>query len=153
MLVGIAGATPSEEFTLGDVVVASELRDFSIRASVFKKPTEYRSGGGRMSAAVDDFIGLLAGRQNELGDWNEVTSIGRVSPLVNARSAKKLYGKKDWKKKVRERLLHHFPTPKSHRKPHITARSFAGGNTLMKDVKLWQEWQSHARQVETWKWN
>ena len=44
LLVGIAGATPSTEFTLGDVVVATELHEFSVRAGVFDKGIEYRTG-------------------------------------------------------------------------------------------------------------
>jgi nucleoside phosphorylase len=61
MLVGIAGATPSSEFTLGDVVVATELHDFSVRAAVFGQQTQYRAGGGPMAPEVEDFIALLAG--------------------------------------------------------------------------------------------
>ena len=34
MLVGIAGAIPSEEYTLGDVVVATRLHDFTVRAAI-----------------------------------------------------------------------------------------------------------------------
>jgi nucleoside phosphorylase len=148
MLVGIAGATPSEEFTLGDVVVASELHDFSVRAAVFDKKTEYRPGGGRMAAAVDEFVGLLAGRQHELGAWNEESSIGGPPPPVDVSAEGKIYGDENWREKVRQAISHHFPTPATTRRPRLTARPLAGGNVLMKDDALWQEWQAHARQVE-----
>jgi len=148
MLVGIAGATPSDEFTLGDVAVASELRDFSVRAAVFSKEAAYRAGGGAMAPAVDAFIGLLAGRQHELGEWNTLAAIGLPSPPVAAKGAKAVYGDKGWRQKVRAAMSQHFPTPETTRKPQITVRPFAGGNALMKDDALWQEWQSHARQIE-----
>jgi hypothetical protein len=109
MLVGIAGATPSDEFTLGDVVVASELHDFSVRAAIFNKETAYRPGGGRMAPAVADFIGLLAGRRRELGDWNEASVIGQPSPPVDVDRTGAIYGDQDWRKKVREKISHHFP--------------------------------------------
>jgi nucleoside phosphorylase len=146
MLVGIAGATPSREFTLGDVVLATELHDFSVRAAVFGKGTEYRGGGGAMAPEVEDFIGLLAGRAH--GDWNEVQAIGRRSPPVDVDAPDATYGDPDWQRKVRSAMSHHFPTPRSVRKPQMTTRPFAGGNLLVKDDALWREWQSHARQIE-----
>jgi nucleoside phosphorylase len=149
MLVGIAGATPSTEFTLGDVVVATDLHEFSVRAAVFGKGTEYRPGGGAMAPEVEDFIALLAGRQDDLSDWNEVPVIGRRSPPVDIRRPKAVYGDKRWRTKVRAAISSHFPTPESTRKPQIITRPFAGGNVLIKDDGLWQEWQSHARQIET----
>jgi nucleoside phosphorylase len=148
MLVGIAGATPSSEFTLGDVVIATELHEFSVRAAVFGKGTEYRPGGGAMAPEVEDFIGLLAGRQDDLGNWNEVSTIGQPSPTVNVRRRGAIYGDRAWRDKVRKAISRHFPTPESTRKPQITTRPFAGGNVLIKDDALWQQWQSHARQVE-----
>jgi nucleoside phosphorylase len=148
VLVGIAGATPSGEFTLGDVVVATELHEFSVRAAVFDKGTAYRPGGGAMAPEVEDFIGLLAGRKGDLGNWNEVSTIGQPSPSVDFRRRGAFYGDTAWRKKVRKAISGHFPTPDITRKPQITARPFAGGNVLVKDDALWQQWQSHARQIE-----
>jgi nucleoside phosphorylase len=148
VLVGIAGATPSSEFTLGDVVVATELHEFSVRAAVFDKSTAYRPGGGAMAPEVEDFIGLLAGRKGDLGSWNEVSTIGQPSPNVDFRRRGAFYGDRAWRNKVRKAISGHFPTPDITRKPQITARPFAGGNVLVKDDALWQEWQAHARQIE-----
>ena len=148
MLVGIAGATPSSEFTLGDVVLATELHDFSVQAAVFEKVTEYRPGGGPMAPEVENFIGLLPGRLHDLGNWNEASSIGRTSPPVDVNRPNAIYGDSDWQKKVREAISQHFPTVESTRKPQITTRPFAGGDVLVKDDGLWREWRDHARQIE-----
>ena len=102
-----------------------------------------------MAPEVEDFVGLLAGRhQDDLGNWNEASIIGQPSPTVDVRRRGRIYGDKPWKGKVRKAISQHFPTPETTRKPQITARPFAGGNVLIKDDALWQQWQSHARQVE-----
>jgi len=148
MLVGIAGGTPSSEFTLGDVVVATELHEFSVRAALFGKDIGYRLGGGAMAPEVENFIGLLVAREPELRNWNEITAIGKPSPPVDVKRRGAIYGDKDWRKEVRKSISYHFPTKLTERKPKITTRPFAGGNILMKDDALWQQWRSKARQVE-----
>lgn len=146
MLVGIAGAPPSDEFTLGDVVVATELNNFSVRATVFGKPLEYRLGGGRMARDVEDFIALLAVRRKRLGNWNEKEVLGLKTPRVDP---SRTYGDRKWRKKVRDAIRVHFrPSGILKRNPRITTRSFAGGDTLVKDDATWKEWQAHARQIE-----
>lgn len=146
MLVGIAGAPPSDEFTLGDVVVATELRDFSVRAAVFDRPDSYRLGGGPMARKVQDFASTLAGRQDELGNWNEKQVLGLKTPSVDASNT---YGDETWRAKVRNAISVHFdPSGARRRKPKITTRSFAGGDALVKDPETWQQWQTHARQIE-----
>ena len=134
LLVGIGGASPSDEFTLGDVVVATELHEFSVRAAVFGKQTEYRAGGGGMHTEVEDFIALLSAR--DLGEWNEPSAIGRKTPPVDIKGPKAIYGDPNWRKKVREAISCHFPTIDATRTPQITTRPFAGGNVLMKDDAL-----------------
>jgi len=90
--------------TLGDVVVASELHDFSVRAAVFGRDTTYRAGGGPMAQEVDDFIDLLAGREQDLGNWNEVSVIGQPSPQVDVNGPDTIYGDETWRDKVRKAI-------------------------------------------------
>jgi hypothetical protein len=101
-----------------------------------------------MAPEVEDFIALLAGRQDDLGNWNEISVVGQPSPRVDVKRRNAIYGDKAWQGKVRKAISEHFPTAESTRKPQITARPFAGGNVLVKDDALWRQWQSHARQIE-----
>jgi nucleoside phosphorylase len=59
VLVGIAGGVPAREFTLGDVILATRLHDFTIEARVQDQPPEYGVTGGPMHKVAQDFLAVL----------------------------------------------------------------------------------------------
>ncbi len=70
LLVGIAGSPPSDDHSLGDVVLASRLVDFSISAAVEGRGQEFDAAGGSMTPSVEAFLGHLPAWDDELKAWN-----------------------------------------------------------------------------------
>lgn len=149
LLVGIAGGVPANEFTLGDVVAAMRLTDFSVRAAIETKEgskTHYAVGGGPMHRRVQDILALLPAMSNQLGDWNSEESIGSVKPKVTL-AAKNFYGSNDWKAKTKATLSRHFGIAIVPRPPLVTTGVVASSDTLMKDTQTLEQWQESARQL------
>lgn len=146
LLVGIAGGAPAVEFTLGDVVAALRLTDFSVKAALEDKPVQYAVGGGPMHKQVQNYLALLSAMSDELGDWNSQTSIGMDRPPVKL-VARNFYGDEDWQKKVKEYMTRHFGRFATPRRPLVTTGTIASSDTLIKDSRTLQQWQESARQV------
>ena len=85
VVVGIAGAKPESEFTLGDVVVATRLHDFSQSAALAGGRTETTNLGGSMHAVVRAAAANLLAIEHLLGDWNSEGAIGRPKPPIDLR--------------------------------------------------------------------
>jgi hypothetical protein len=86
---GIAGAVPSLDFTLGDVVCANRVHDFSVRASVEGRPDEFNAGGGPMHPEVQRVVASLPAIVQRVGTWNSLKRIG-MGKAAYTRSADKL---------------------------------------------------------------
>src|SRR5262245_44557794 len=56
MAIGIAGAIPHHEFTLGDVVVAKRLHDFSVGAALENRDLQAANQGGPMHKGIQDIL-------------------------------------------------------------------------------------------------
>src|SRR5205085_12612492 len=69
LVVGIAGGLPSDDITLGDVVLSTRVHDFSVEARKFQEDTTYNVGGGPIDKAIAAGVANLGGRELELGDW------------------------------------------------------------------------------------
>jgi hypothetical protein len=82
-LIGIAGAIPSQEFTLGDVIAASRLHDFTLTAWKDNAQPEYQQRGGGMHPSVIDLLNSLKFRKNMLNRWNSIQSIASDSNEIS----------------------------------------------------------------------
>jgi nucleoside phosphorylase len=150
MLVGIAGGMPENEFSLGDVVVASRLTDFAVSATLQDKPSEFSVSGGMMHQDVEDFVAHLPAFSKKLNGWNKANAIGRTRPRLTVNrdsTAPEYYGDDDWRKKVIASLCETFPATGRRRGPIYVARPVISSNTLVKSTELAREWQHAARQV------
>jgi nucleoside phosphorylase len=151
LLVGIGGAVPSFDFTLGDVVCATRVHDFSIRAALEGKTDEFTVAGGPMHPQVADLLASLPAIRKRLKAWNSEDTVGSVRPIIKVpRAASDLfYGDSSWRKKVRQSLLHHFKKPQgtASRDPIITAQPVISSDVLVKSTKLLSEWKRAARSV------
>jgi len=150
ILVGIAGGVPDSEFSLGDVLLASRLHDFSVSAAIEGSPPTFEQTGGPMHPEVERLLAALPAWRDRLGDWSSQTSIGRAKPTVcvpKAPNARSLYGSSDWKRKVRDSLAWHFPPASPARPPLFHIGPSAGANVLLKDTQLLSRWQESARHL------
>ncbi len=146
LLVGIAGGVPEYEFTLGDVVIATRLNDFSVEAAIEGEPTKLDGKGGYMHKSIQDLLAILPAMTTELKGWNNKKKIGQDQPPVEI-SNERLYGDDSWKSKVKKTLLTHFNSSKK-RRPICTTAPIASSNKLVKDADLLEQWQESAKQIK-----
>ena len=153
-LVGIAGGVPDHEFCLGDVIIASYLHDFSLKAVTEEKTPTYQSHGGPMHPAVDRFLQTKIAGKNATRLLNLAGLLTdpllRVHPMVfdGATSNKTLfYGDDSFRRKVEEIITNRFPRGIRNGPPRIWPGPCANGDMLVKSAMLLQEWQESARQL------
>ncbi len=150
VLIGIGGAVPSKDFTLGDVVCATHVHDFCVRAVKEGGASTFNVGGGEMHNTILSLLGSLPQIIRTLPEWNTPAKIGCEPPAVEALSPRKvslLYGSTEWRKEVCECVAHHFADGKRVKAPTATAGAVASSDALIKDTETIQAWQTDARAV------
>ncbi len=150
LLVGIAGGIPDNEYTLGDVLLASHLHDFAVTAAVEGKGGAQNVKGGPVHKEVEVFLAHLPAWKGLLGAWNSPEVLGQDKPAVRPpelTEAKELYGDERWREKVLKSLRRHFPPDQPPRPPLFWIGSVASSNALVKDTVLARQWQSAARDL------
>ncbi len=148
LLVGIAGGIPHYEYSLGDVVLASRLNDFSVSAAIQGQSPEFNVSGGPMHPDVENLLKHLPALTAKLTGWNQRRSIGRQKPVVvipEEISDTSYYGNTDWKRSVQSSLQTNFPAGKRIRSPKSLIAPMISTNTLDKDTDLTRQWQQAAR--------
>lgn len=148
VLVGIAGGFPNDDFSLGDVAIASRIIDLSVCA-ISHGEIEYTTGGGPLHPDVQNLVGMLPGREEMLGPWNERESLDQEKPKITLPKSsrnKLLKGEdKEYKKKLIKSLTKHFS---KGRPPRFHPACLATSNTLVKDTDLVAEFKKVARDIE-----
>jgi len=130
VVVGIAGGVPSDDFSLGDVIVGTQVVDFTREAVKQGKPSEYDLAGGPAHKQVRSVVAHLSALKNELGEWNSDEAITLPRPGVNL-GPEKFYGSDDWRNKTRQSLEKHFAAV---RKPLVETGPIASSDRLVKDA-------------------
>lgn len=148
LLVGIGGAVPSPDFTLGDVVCATRVYDFCVRAAKESESDRFSAGGGPMHKEVENILSRLPAIERQLSDWNTQDSIGMATPLLEVpeKGSKTYYGSEAWQTDVQKCLTHRFVNNRK-RAPKVTARPVASSDALIKDTGLLDQWLTEARAV------
>ncbi|HEY1189309.1 MAG TPA: COR domain-containing protein, partial [Gemmata sp.] len=152
LLVGIAGAFPSEDFTLGDVLLANRVHDFSVTAALEGGGTTFAGKGGPAHPAVAKLLSALPSMTvgARLGEWNGPALISAPKPNLTVPeelTSPLFYGPPAWRQKVREALRANFPTGAPANRPRYRVESVVAGNTLVKDTELVAQWKRSARQA------
>jgi nucleoside phosphorylase len=147
IIVGIAGGRPEKEFTLGDVIVASRMFDFTVSAANADGTVEFATRG----ASVHRIAGIIAANLTadtvKYGDWNSEASIGMPRPPVRI-TKKNLKGSSEWQHKVREALGEYFGKGGRDRQPIVLDGAIGSSSTLMKDPVLFASWLDKSREVK-----
>jgi nucleoside phosphorylase len=144
LVVGIAGGVPDDEFSLGDVVVAKRLLDFSVKAISEGKPPEYDVRGWA-HPFVERLCASLPAERSKLDKiWNSYKSIGKPRPAVQLNQEDHFYGDDAWKQKVKTSLERHFV---KRRRPRFTAVAIGATEELVKSPSLVELWLQDARSL------
>jgi nucleoside phosphorylase/HEAT repeat protein len=148
LVVGIAGGAPAMEFTLGDVIVATEVADFNVGSATAAGTRQYALTGWVTHPAAQKHVANLPALSTRLGPWNTPKSIGQKRPGVDLSSVN-FCASSEWNQKVRETLEVQFKDPR--RKPKVTAGAIACSDLVVKDADLfhsWLQWFRQAKAVE-----
>lgn len=130
LVVGIAGGTPHDDFTLGDVVVSTRIVNPNVDAWQADGTTEYMTRGGPAHPWVEDIVSLLPG-EPQLAGWAD--SIPLERPDLDPEQAS-IKGDDEWCEKVLESLDWHFGEEQNRgRAPLYTIGPILSSNHLIKD--------------------
>jgi nucleoside phosphorylase len=143
LVVGIAGGLPSDDISLGDIVLSTRVHDFSIEARKFQDETTYNVGGGPIAKAIAAGIANLSARESELGAWGAELPL---KPTVNL-APRNLYGPRNWQREVRQKLQLHYGKNVADRTPLFAAGPIASSDRLVKDPKVLFPWITSARGI------
>ena len=150
VVVGIGGGIPSNEFSLGDVIVADKVPDFSIQSVAHGKPTTFDISGGDLHNKVKALVAHLPAMKKDIKGWNNKTSITVNLPKFDIPdvNSKKLYGDDEWKNDVIESLGKRFPDTKKRRQPIYWTGTIGTSNTLVKDEEFVKALKQGARSID-----
>jgi nucleoside phosphorylase len=144
LVVGIAGALPSDDVKLGDVVLSTRIQDFTVEARKAGEQPTYAAAGGPIAKALATRVSNLAGRQTELGDW---TADLPLQPAVSWTRKGQLYGPLEWQRELRAKLNQHHGKGSTPRAPAYVAGTIASSDRLVKDPALLFPWIATARNI------
>lgn len=147
VLAGIAGAVPDKEFTLGDVLIANSVLDFSVWAAIEDERPQFRTRGSQIHPAVERLLSTLMAHNERLGQWGSETRLGRSRPFVIADNANDYVGPSATRTKLQSVIEHHFGKDVPGRMPKYTTGAVATSNALVKDTELLKHWQHAARHI------
>lgn len=144
LVVGIAGGLPSDDFTLGDVILSTRVNDYSVEARKAREQPTYNLSGGPIAKVIAAGLANLAARETELGPWTEALP---ERPKVTWNRQGQLYGPKKWQNELREKLEVHFGTDAEPRAPIFKDGAIASSDRLVKDPKVLFPWIQTARHL------
>jgi nucleoside phosphorylase len=147
LVVGIPGARPDREFTLGDVIVANRMFNFAVTAANPDGSVEFATRSSPAHRVAEIVASSLVADYAKYGDWQTETSIGMPRPPV-ALSAKSLRGSPEWRQRVREALGHYFGANGRDRQPTVLEGPIGSSSTLMKDPARFAAWLDKTREVK-----
>jgi nucleoside phosphorylase len=144
IIVGIAGGLPSDDLTLGDVVIATRIHDFTLEARKAGEEASYSVTGGPIDKTLASAVANLAAREDELGDW--VAGLP-ARPPVTWQTVGRLYGPAEWQRELCEKLEHHYGQGSAPRAPRYIAGPIASSDRLVNDPALLFPWVAAARNL------
>lgn len=142
LVVGIAGGLPSDDLTLGDVVLSTRINDYSVEARKESAEPQYALSGGPIDRRIQGGIANLAARGTDLGDW---TATLPTKPAVDWTKDGQLYGPEEWQDDLRAKLESHYGKPP--RLPRFASGPIASSDRLIKDPDLLFPWILTARNL------
>jgi nucleoside phosphorylase len=153
ILVGIAGGVPDTEYSLGDVVLATYLHDFSLTAATDDGVTRQHMGGD-MHREVERFlstraVGTDGNRLRKLAGFDSDPELVN-HPVVyseDIQDSERYYGPDAYRAKVKRTIALRFPDGKRKGGPLVRQGPCANGNVLVKSANLLKTWQESARHI------
>lgn len=152
LIVGIGGAFPSTDLTLGDVILGQRILDFSVSAVLEGGLVQEATRGEGAHAAVENLLACLPGWKFEyedgsvLGSWHK--SIEEPRPPVALEDDSLYYGGNESRALVKASLAHRFGVAAKPFAPDVCTGSIASSNLLVKDSALVDRWRAVSRELK-----
>ena len=131
---GIAGGKPSTDLFLGDVVLATRIHDFSLRANT-QDGDELATAGYPVHRKVGGLVAALPAMRDELGDWNTDEELIHPRPVVEDVKLEEIRGSDDWKNRVQRAVRHH----KDRDRPLFTDGPIGSSDDLVRNEEAMRE--------------
>lgn len=144
LVVGIAGAIPDNEFSLGDVIVSTRIHDLTVHSASEGELPQFSITGGPIHPAVAAKVANLGAIKAKLGAWSQPDLIGCKRPPIVIRPDN-LYGDDAWRRKVKHSLQNR--TSGKRRDPIVKAGPIASSDELVKDTARPQQWTTVAKHI------
>jgi nucleoside phosphorylase len=142
LLVGIAGGAPSQDYSLGDVVLSLRVNDYTLHAVNADSSREYAVGGGPMMRSVVAHVANLQAYVQELAGWHDQLP---SRPQINVRDSN-ISGSVEWVDKVKRSLGRHFDE-NARDAPLFVSGVIGSSDAVIKDSAVLAQWLSTARNV------
>lgn len=148
VLVGIAGALPSTEIFLGDVLMATSVLDLSVDARKRGGRQEWSAEPvGGLDPFVHDAAPMLPAWQRELETWPRIPDRDdRRRTLVKPEVADHP-GSTEWDQEIQAAIAHARQSGKDVGPPTALTGALATSNTLHKDPEVVELWRPVLRKV------
>ena len=153
LLVGIAGGIADDDYSLGDVLLANRIYDFSVSAEIQDQELhrrEWNVAGGPVHPDVGALLAAIPGWGQKLKGWNRQDVVGMKRPSCEVPSdlnSDRFYGPASYRAKIQGSLSNHFRAGKRGRPPRYTVIPVGSANILAKDTDLIAEWRQNARSL------
>lgn len=131
---GIAGGRPSTDFFLGDVVLATRIHDFSLRANTEGRD-ELATEGYMIHRRVGVLLAALPAKTAQLGNWSSEEELNCPRPSSEEVDLSKIRGSDDWKERVQRAVRHH----KNRNRPLFVDGPVASSDDLVRTEKSMRE--------------
>jgi len=135
LVVGIAGAVPTEDLTLGDVVVSSYIHDLTIQDTGTNGGHRFHAKGGPLHKDASALVGSLMAIKRRQKSWQD--TIRQTRPSFDGKHTTDDY---DWNAKIDEAFAWH--ADKARPQPIVTAQAIGTSDLLVKDPKYIQQWKT-----------
>ncbi len=145
VLVGIGGGIPANEYTLGDVIVATRVHDFSTGAykENGKPRVEFAQRSVPMHPKAKDLIERIPHIEHHSPKWNTARRIGVKRPDVHLAQRSRYYGSDDYKQNTKSSLELHFKE-KPRNAPIFWPAPVGGDGYLIKDTSIVTGWLKYS---------
>jgi len=154
LIVGIAGGVPSDDFTLGDVIVSNYIANLNVSKRTKDGQEEFDMQGG-IHAGISTLTAGLSFYKTELAGWNDSSSIKVSRPTVklsqfSINKFKDRIPKEadesvvDWYNKIQSSIVNQFRVPRA---PKFRTSTIASSNTVIRNIDLLIQWLKNIRSI------
>jgi nucleoside phosphorylase len=147
LAVGIAGGIPDDDFSLGDVVIATKIHDFSVEA-VLQQGREFSLSGGPVPKDLQTLTVSLEAYEQEFVDWFRDRYMPEELPPVEYDNLKKYYGPDEWREQVKDSLQKHFQADLKNHALKFVDGPVASSDRYIRNVEYTQNLLSFLRQTK-----